>query len=106
MKLQAYSIFDQVAGVYAQPAFYNHDKLALRDFITLANDPNTQVSLNPADFSICHVGDFDQDLGIFTAKEPQIIANAANLQIKNQEPANEVSDEASVQSGAEGDDPA
>lgn len=61
MKLHIYSVFDSVANTYGTPFFAISDALAARSFGNLTLDPQSTVSLNPADFALYKIGCFYDD---------------------------------------------
>lgn len=69
MKIQVYSIFDRVASAYNTPFYFQNDLLAVRTFNNLKEDPKTTVGKNPDDFSLHHIGEFDDEEGVITDAE-------------------------------------
>lgn len=63
MMLQAYSIYDSKAKVFSQPFFTSNHQMALRSFITLIEDGGNNVARFPEDFSLHHIGEFDDATG-------------------------------------------
>jgi len=66
MQTNVFSVFDSKAGSYAQPFYSPTIGSAIRAFIGAISDPNTMLSKHPSDFSLMHLGSFDDDTGLFT----------------------------------------
>lgn len=64
-KLLAFSVFDVKAEVYGTPIFFATKGLATRTFEEQCNKPDSPIAMHPADFTLFHVGEFDQDAGMF-----------------------------------------
>lgn len=80
MNLQAYSVYDAKALVYAPPFFAATDGAALRSFQELANDLNTTVGKYPTDFSLWRIGSYDDQNGVFAPAVPLAhVADANSL---------------------------
>lgn len=69
MILLAYSLLDNKTGHFSPPFFMNHRGHAIRAIIELGTDRNTTVGRHPADFTLCEVGVFDDQVGRFTSDE-------------------------------------
>jgi hypothetical protein len=63
MKQQIYSIHDSKAEAFLPPFFLNNKHLAIRAFTDGINDPNTSLYKHPEDYSLFHLGEFDDDTG-------------------------------------------
>ena len=78
MIYEAFSIFDSKGLMYSPP-FYDVTKgLAIRRFSETATDRNTSIGLHPEDFTLFHVGSFDDSNAMMTAArtaEPLIKAS-------------------------------
>ncbi len=60
MKLLAFSIYDSKAEAYLQPFFSQTIGTALRDFEAAVNTEDHQFAKYAADYTLFHLGDFDQ----------------------------------------------
>lgn len=69
MILLAYSLLDNKTGHFSTPFFFNHRGHAIRAVMELGADPNTTVGRHPADFTLCEIGIFDDQVGRFTSEE-------------------------------------
>jgi len=77
MILKGYSIRDQKSEVYNTPFFKKTHGEAERDFRTLCNDEKSTVNKFPDDFDLYYVGDYDDNLGVFTPLQtPQHVIKA------------------------------
>lgn len=65
MKYKVYTIFDSKIGAYMQPFFRRANGEAIRDFTELANDKSKTVGLNPEDYCLFYIADYDDESGIF-----------------------------------------
>lgn len=61
MQLHIFSVFDEKAEAYITPFFLPTIAMALRTFTDCAIDPEHQFGRHPADYTLYHVGTFDQD---------------------------------------------
>jgi len=59
MKINAYVIFDNKAKLYNKPFYFPNNMVALRACEDLANDPSTDLSKHPEDFSLWKIGVYD-----------------------------------------------
>lgn len=66
MIYQAFSIFDSAALVYSPPFFQATKGLAIRMFSETAKDMQTNIGRHPTDFTLFHIGEFDDQAGAMT----------------------------------------
>lgn len=85
MKLNWYSIFDAKARCYSQPFLSYNDEVALRSFVALANDTQSQVGAFSDDFTLYRIGFFDDQVGHIEAELPVHNLGCA-ASFKNQNP--------------------
>lgn len=73
MKLNIYSIYDDTAKAYMQPFFLHNHALAVRAFTDQINQENSQnpLSLHPEQFTLFHVGEFDDQTGNLELRDHQ-----------------------------------
>jgi hypothetical protein len=69
MKLNIYSIFDSAAKAYAPPFFLHNDGLAVRGFQDNVNNPESQAFRNPDQFTLFHIGTYDDITGVIESAE-------------------------------------
>lgn len=75
MKMEIFSIYDSVSHVYNQPFFLINKGAALRQFKNMCQDPDTQISLNPSDFTLYHLGSWDNTKCTMDKKDPKSLGN-------------------------------
>lgn len=75
MKLRTYSVLDRIATQYGQLVFFANDATAVRGFIDIVNDKqsDSMMAKHGKDHALCYVGDFDNETGEFTPVLPQIV---------------------------------
>ena len=78
-----YSVHDSAAKAYLPPFFMRTNTEAERAFETTVKDENSQFNKYPGDYTLVSMGTFDEDTGLITATEPQIIANATKFLSNN-----------------------
>lgn len=66
MKIEVFSIYDNKAKCFSRPFYSATVAVALRDFSTACKDSQSQLSKHPEDFTLFHVGHFDDEVGTFT----------------------------------------
>ncbi len=65
MKLEIFDIFDSATGSYARPFFMLTKSEASRAFVDIINDDKSAIHKHPEDFTLFHLGSFDQDSATF-----------------------------------------
>lgn len=84
MNLCAYSVKDIKAGVYMQPFYCRHEAEAVRSLNRAVNDPNSTLSIYPADFELHKLGEWNDFSGQFKNLEtPAFIMNAVQARDLN-----------------------
>ncbi|AXH73795.1 MAG: nonstructural protein [Microviridae sp.] len=53
------SVYDSKARVFSAPFCSPHIDVAIRDFTRAVNDPATDLYKFPADYTLVHIGQFD-----------------------------------------------
>lgn len=66
MKTQIFSVYDSKAEVFNSPIFMATKGMALRSFITIVNNPESDVHKYPGDFTLFHIGEYDDSNGLLT----------------------------------------
>lgn len=79
MVLNAYSLYDSKAVLYSQPWFLINDAFAIRAVVQLAREPGTSIHDYPTDFSLFHLGTFDDTLGGLTSVNPRNLGLVSTL---------------------------
>jgi len=78
MKFQLFSIFDSKANVFHAPFAAVNADVAMRQFEASASDLNSLLYKFPSDFSLFHVGDFDDGNGTVQALEEFVNLGQSN----------------------------
>jgi len=66
MVKQIYSVFDAKAQTYSHPFYAPNEQIAIRDFTRACRDPQLDLSKFPEDFSLQHLGTFDDENAQFS----------------------------------------
>lgn len=112
MILQVCAAYDSKARAFLAPFTVAHVDMAVRAFAHVANQPGQQVHDHPADFSLHHLGTFDDGTGELVAFEHAVHLGIGSNYIKgvahvqHEIAQQSVSDEARVQPGSAGGNPA
>jgi len=78
--MNLYSIYDSKAEVHCPPFVAHNVAVAIRMFRDLLNQPDSQISRAPADFTLFELGTFDESNGSLSLLEAKkSIANALEL---------------------------
>jgi hypothetical protein len=74
------AVYDSTAQAYLKPIFVQSDGAAVRSFEDAVNDPSTEFSKHPDDYSIQSLGEFDDSNATFILHQnPDVLAKAAAL---------------------------
>lgn len=79
MLKKLYSVFDNVALVYSNPFTSINDGTAFRDFSHACQDPQSSLHKSPNEFSLYHLGDFDDSTGEVISLHPRRIVGADEI---------------------------
>lgn len=80
MKKNVYAVYDEKAELYNNPFYMLNDKMALRAFKDLANDPQSTIYNNPSDFSLYLIAEYDDSTAETQSMIPiKIIAKATEV---------------------------
>lgn len=63
MILEVFTVFDQKSLTYSNPAFYINDKVALREFMDLANSDESLIGKHPEDYVLMLLGTWNDVSG-------------------------------------------
>lgn len=66
MKLKIFTIFDSKAEAYLPPFFMKTKGEAIRAWTSTIQDPNTQFSKYPADYTLFEIGEYDDQMASLT----------------------------------------
>ncbi len=87
MKLLAFAIHDSKAEAFLRPFFDMTKGSAVRSFADTVNEDGHPMNKHAEDYTLFHVGEFDQDMGKFVPAEPVSLGNAMVFKIAGQEDA-------------------
>lgn len=79
------TIRDRAVDAYGQPIFVQALGQAMRSFSDEINSKESTLNKHPDDYDLYHIGDYDQDTGLITPKQPEMIAVGKNLIINRSE---------------------
>lgn len=82
MILNVYSVFDAKLAVFGKPWYGLNDAGAIREFSDAVNDgsnPNNQWHRHPEDFSLYHLGAFDDQTGELMSDKPKSLVTASAM---------------------------
>lgn len=89
MNINVYSIYDAAAKAYTQPFFVHNHGIAIRLFTDNVNSNEANnISNHPSQFTLFHIGTWDDNKGHIEAKTPEALGNGAEY--KNPEPETEL----------------
>jgi len=74
-----FSVFDNGSKTFCTPFFSENISTAMRAFQYAANDPASEISKYPRDFSLFHFGTFDDQTCEITTITPHQLALAITL---------------------------
>lgn len=60
---QVCAVYDSKARCFFPPFYVSHLDVARRTFADVARNPEHQIGRNPGDFTLFHLGTFDDDSG-------------------------------------------
>ena len=61
---QMITIHDCKAQMYKTPLYFKTLGMAKRAWLDILNDPETEFARHPADYTLIHLGTFDDDTGV------------------------------------------
>lgn len=69
MKLQLVSVYDAKAEVYSPPIAVPTLGMAERSFADEVNNPQSQYNKHPEDYTLFHLGEYDDATGVVTNRD-------------------------------------
>lgn len=79
---KVFAIFDSKGKVFSNPYFFNEEGEILREFIDLANDPQSKVNKHPEDYILFKIGSYDDTTGSLEAVIPPLNLGVASAYIR------------------------
>lgn len=76
MKLKVFTVYDSKAEAYLQPFFSVSTGAAVRMFSDAITDSNHQFHKHAADYTLFHIGEYDDTNGLLKAVTPVSLGNA------------------------------
>ena len=73
MKINMYSVYDKKALVYSQPFTAINDEVAQRIMKNCVDNPEHNYGLNPEDYQLLRIGEFDDQEGAITPDEKPLL---------------------------------
>lgn len=89
MHQNVYAVYDQAAKAYLAPFFLNNDEMAIRIFRDCANSNDHQFGRFPSDYTLFHLGTFDDTTGMLESWAPQKIISALEVLVDDNQPTQE-----------------
>lgn len=82
MKIQIFAVHDSKAHSYLQPWFMHNDEMAIRSFTQAVKNPDTNFSQAPLDYTLFHIGTYDDETSIITSNcPPKMLLSASQITI-------------------------
>lgn len=78
--MNIFTIFDNKALAYLQPFFSRNIATAIREITAVMSNPDHNFSTHCEDYSLFHIGDYDENTGKINAIAPVHIVNLNELQ--------------------------
>lgn len=79
--MRVYSVYDSKAEAYLIPFFASTDAVAMRMFTQAAADPNHNFHQFAADYTLFHIGEWDEEKGsLIPAEAHYNLGNALAMQ--------------------------
>lgn len=83
MKLMAFSVRDNVAGVFSRPYFVPNAPTAIRAFADTVRRPDEGIFGHEGDFDLYKLGEFDDVTGVYEGVVPPVfLAHASDFKVE------------------------
>jgi hypothetical protein len=82
MKLKIQTVYDSKVGTFEKPFLMRSTAEGLRAWGSIVNDPDSQFSKHPEDFTLFESGEFDTETGILLPYQAPVSLSIA-LDAKN-----------------------
>lgn len=76
MKINIYAVYDAKAEAFGKPIFFNKHGLAKRSFYEAVQHPESEFQKYPHDYSIFHIGEYNEDTAELSAVPPKQLYTA------------------------------
>lgn len=88
MRLQAFSVFDSAANLFLEPFWAPTIEVAIRGFREAVTREGHQFQKFPEDYTLFHLGEFDQERGELVPATPRSLGVAITFLQKRPEVMN------------------
>jgi len=78
MKLEAFSLRDTKAEVFAAPFFVPNEAIATRLLVQLVQDHRSDLGKYPADFLLYRIGTYDTETALLKSSTVELICTASS----------------------------
>ncbi|AXH75193.1 MAG: nonstructural protein [Microviridae sp.] len=87
MIMQLFSIYDSASGLFGRPMFMVSRGQAVRSFTDEVNrnDPQNDLYKHPSDFTLYHLGAFDDADGSFNLVKPDAVIRGVDASLSTKE---------------------
>lgn len=85
MITKIYTVYDTKSEAYLQPFFMQANGAAIRAFSDMANDTKHQFGAHPEDYTLFHLGAYDDNTGAFDIL-PTPVALGKAIEFVKQQP--------------------
>lgn len=85
MKIEIVAMYDSAAQMFSRPVFVQTTGIAIRSFSDeiKRNAPDNDLFKHPDDFTLYHLGSFDDTMGSFSVPEtPIMLVRGKDLAVK------------------------
>lgn len=79
MNLEIFSIYDSKAEAYQLPFFLHNQAMAIRPFADCVNSSEHQFGRNPSDYTLFHIGTFDDSTCTIQSHTPKSLGNGVEF---------------------------
>ena len=79
MFVQIYCVRDSKSEAYLQPMFFATNAAAIRAFQDVINDGKSNFSKHPEDYTMFHIGSYDDASGTLVSMNPESVVKAVDL---------------------------
>lgn len=79
--MQIYSVYDEKSKKYGTPFYQHNGVTAIRSFKMEVNRPdeNNVIYRNPEDFTLMHIGEYNEETGEIKGIKPTLVATATSV---------------------------
>lgn len=74
-----FTVYDSKAAAYLPPFTSQNEGTAVRSIMATLRNSEHPFALNPEDFTLFYLGDFDDQTGLYSVHAPRAVANMLEL---------------------------